>query len=369
MKSIEAESPRQLLRQEVEPGMPVVAVSDVEQLRQLGLTAKLQFGIAAGPDSVICRCCVADDIDNPVFSVKEMDMESFLDGDLRLYSCAGVVAAEGDALARARSRVGEQVSAMLSFPGDDFVAECLLGKKVEELVRQEPKAGQHWCSPFKITIQEVDRYKVLETFLSYVEKYRDREDVDFLVGLVRSNLLKLKDVGLPQTHHGIAIEGDRTIHFSGCRLPETAEQKIKVDHINDFMRWRTDVLEGGPVKYNNETSEQRLLSRNRAVWVFCHSNNWPGYDLIRNNCEDFSRFCRVGKKESRQVVGRAVQIISEVLVKIPMGKKWTLILKPVFALLGGASEAYGDPDYIHYTIAALDEKKSLQKTRLYGNLL
>lgn len=369
LKSIAESEPQPLQLQELVPGMPVVAVGDMERLRRVGLSVELRFGIATGQGSVICRRCVGGDIDKPTFCVQELSMEAFVRGAGGLYSCADIAPAQGDVLARARSRVGEHSETLMSYPGDDFVAECLLGISAEKLVQQEMNAGQHWCTPFYITTELL--LDQLSQFVASFESEKDdgKDDAGLGTKVIDAISKALPDFvtkieWLDQTHHGIALEGLQVIHFSSCRLPKDVPL-IKTDSIHDFMYWRTGKLDGGAVRYAKETSAQRLLSRNRAVWVFCHADEWKEYSIIRNNCEDFSRYCRVGKKESRQVWLRALQLFLQLGGNLKMLSPY---LRLAAKALSAVADKAGKPEFIPYDLILLDYKSTHQKESIYEKI-
>ena len=359
LKAIAEKAPQAI--SEATPGTPVVAASNMKELSETGLPAILRFGIVSAPGRIICRRCVSGDIDSASFCVEELASEDFLADGCRLYPCEGAPSATGDPLARAQARLGEQTKALLSYTGDDFVAECLTGETTEELLRRSPNAGQHWCTPFRITPKEVftliNHYSPMsideKKFISTLEKY-----VPNFSGMSL----------LDQTHHGIAIEAEQVIHFSSCRLSEDVA-RIKTDSIENFMLWRTGTREGGPVVYKEETPAQRLTSRNRAIWVFCHASEWGEYQLLTNNCESFSRYCRVGKKESRQVVGRFVEItamLSRLLLKLPIKGSLKLPIAMIASAMEHFGAPYGTPTITTKELADLDSRTTLQTKPIFS---
>ena len=359
LKAIAEKAPRPI--SEPAPGTPVAAVSNIEKLSQTGLPETLRFGIISAPGRIICRRCVSGDIDSPTFCVEEVTSEEFLANGCLLYPCEGAPSATGDPLARAHARIGERTEALLSYMGDDFVAECLTGEPAEELLRRDPYAGQHWCTPFKITPKEV------LTLINYYSPISiDEKWLTSAIGQYTPDFPEMKL--LDQTHHGITIEAEQVIHFSSCRLPVDVAQ-IKTDSIENFMLWRTGIREGGPVTYREETPEQRLACRNRAVWVFCHASEWGEYSLITNNCENFSRYCRVGRKESRQVVGRSIEIaakVSRLLLALPIKGPIKIAILALANVMERFGAPYGTPTYTDIKLAELDNCTTLQKTSIYG---
>lgn len=355
---IREEEPEPLSADALRAGMPVVAVADMAQLHRLGLPGALHFGVATGEGSVICRRCVKEDMDSPRFEVKEMPIRDFLMPDAELYPCVGAPAGDINALRRARWFLDtdrdnkERRNKLHSYPGDDFVAECLQEDiDCVKLLEDDPYAGQHWCTSFKIEAKEVIR--------ALVEWVKAEE--------LRNLLSKPIDSILPDElrdtfHHGITIESGQVIHFSTCRLPKGERPQIKTDCREDFLSWGKDIGDGGPVKYKKETPEKRLVARHRAVWIFCHAQEWGEYGLFSNNCEHFSRFCRVGKKQSRQVATKALEVLAWLMENIT----GPVIEFPAF-IIRKHVHGCGKPDYRPHSM--LDNKTTLQEETIYGDPL
>ena len=341
LENIREEEPDPLSLDSLKAGMPVVAVAGMAQLHRLGLPSALHFGVATGEGSVICRRCVKEDRDSPRFEVKEIPIRDFLMPDAELYPCVGAPAGDINALRRARWFLDtdrdnkERRNKLHSYPGDDFVAECLQGDiDWMKLLEDDPYAGQHWCTPFKI--------EELRNLLS--------KPIDFIS----------PDKLLDTFHHGISIESGQVIHFSTCRLPKGERAQIKTDSREDFLSWGKDIGDGGPVKYEKETPEQRLVARHRAVWIFCHAQEWGEYDLGTNNCEHFSRYCRVGKKQSRQVKTKALEAIAGIAENSS-----SPMIKGLACLIRNYAHEWGKPDYRRHSM--LDDRTTLQKETIYGD--
>lgn len=383
---------RPLSTEDVTPGQPVVAARSMEQLCTQGLPDVLRFGIATGAGTVICqRPTEGSNLENPAFCVEELPLSKFLSDGAELYACGkpGIGGASG--LERAHSRVGELSNTLRSYPGDDFVQESLSGETMAAFVERDSRVGHEWVSPFIIHIKEVVEnlsqvtdllgFSKFADFLNSGDEDADKEQTGMLQTIANMpgirNLSMQEIIGkttevltnevksielLDQQHHGIAIENRQMIHFSSCRLPRDIAQ-IKTDSVEAFMKWRAESCEGGQVKENEVSVETRLNTRNRAVWVFCTSETWGKYNIFTNNCEDFTRFCREGRKGSRQVRNKALACIVFAMRHAPKMGLWSL-LRPVGALLGGfTSPLMTQKQFTPWQMLELDEIKKLpQKT-------
>lgn len=306
------------------PGSIAVAVQDMPRLRETGLPSTLRFGIVISEHKVVCRCCEEESIERPRFVVKELSDEEFAADGMSIYECkiSGKRSPQLVVMA-ARMNVGIQAHRICSYPGDDFVAECLTGLSSEELVAADSKIGQHWWTPLRMTLREGLMWLGVKVPAGWLPTAADVQVFD-------------------QTHHGIAIEGDSVIHFSTRRVPDGAN-RIKTDSLREFRSIGDDDLSGSAVKYKEETPEQRLNSRNRAVWVFCHADSWGAYNLMDNNCEHFSRYCRVGKKESRQVIAAVMEALGELISILPRSIPFRPLIIALSLLMKSGAKVLGRP--------------------------
>lgn len=286
-------------------GLPIVAVKDVATLKETGLPSEMRFGIAAPNDKVICQVCIKENMSSPKFCVEVMDRELFCP---RMWSLCIPEHAESffdlpGAYKRARKAVGDVYSVLRSYPGDDFVAECLMGLPATTIMRMIPYAGQHWWTPLQYNIEEIT--DLTERALNIKLPKVLPKEVDMTV---------LKSC----THHGIAIEDKWVIHFASCRIDSN---QIKLDTLDTFCNITPYAEKGGPCHYKNDTEFTRTIHRNRAVWILFHAKEWGKYNFITNNCEHMSRMCKVGRRESAQVkkgVGGAISFLAGCFV--PEGK-------------------------------------------------
>lgn len=323
-KQIRQEAPREVRPGEPAPGSIVVAVEKMEQLRETGLPCAMRFGIVETAQIIIWQRCESEKLEEPNFKVQRMSVAEFASG-MPIYECAIEGGRLRDkVLMRAQIFVGRRTRELCSYPGDDFAAECVSGLTSEEMAEERGGLGQHWWTPLKMGL---------------------KESLTWLGWDGAAN--KLPEAGnlqvFNQTHHGIAIEAEQVIHFSTCRVPDGSNQ-IKTDSLRDFRAIGDDCeAAGSPVLYKEETPEQRLSCRNRAVWVLFHAAEWGGYHLFTNNCEHFSRYCRVGKKESRQVVAAVVQALTALLAMLPRSVPYSPLIGALVVAVNRLAKITGKP--------------------------
>lgn len=325
LNHISKAEPQPVELKDLAPGSVVVAVENMQQLRETGLPCVIRFGIVESDKTIICRCCESENIEAPKFIVRKLSAEKFAGDGMPLYTCPIETAQTPDMVQyTARVNVGIESYRLCSYPGDDFVAECLSGLEAEDIAGKLPEAGQHWWTPLKMTLREGLNWLGWKTPAGWLPDAADVQVFD-------------------QTHHGIAIESGQVIHFSTRRVPD-GKNSIKADSLKEFRDIGDDADNaGGPVKYKVETAEQRLISRNRAVWVFCHAADWGAYDLATNNCEHFSRYCRVGRKESRQVIGATMEALAALMTLIPKEAPYYALIMALRLLIQYLGRILGTP--------------------------
>lgn len=329
------ENPAQL-----EPGTAVVSVSNPEQLKTTGLPCELRFGIVASCYGVMCQTCIQEDIEAPVFRINQLSFAEFAKEGAVIYILACDSGRDPSrVLVDAMARYMSTIRSLRSYPGDDFVAECMTGLTSRELLERDCAAGQHWVTPLEMT-----GYECLKWLGVPVEKFAGIE--------------YLHKPLLNQTHHGIAIEGGQVIHFSTRRVPD-GKNCIKSDTQKEFCNITANRNEGGPVKYASESSANLYSSRNRAVWVFCHAENWGVYNLATNNCEHFSRYCRAGRKESRQVIAAVVEALGELISILPCKGRAALLIPLIGTPLKALSKMIGTPTRAHVPDSSFVDEESL----------
>ena len=95
---------------------------------------------------------------------------------------------------------------------------------------------------------------------------------------------------LGYTHHGIYVGHCRVIHYSGAPKRKR-HASVREDTLSDFAAgktiWVLDYARCDPPDTVITRARSRLGERN--------------YDLLHENCEHFSTWCKVGNGHSRQV--------------------------------------------------------------------
>ena len=268
-------------------GTPIVAVENIRNLQRFGLSTAIRFGIASHDARAICQECQCNDMHDPRFVITTYPISKYCPLGWSLYTIEykGDKAYNPKAVhKRAELSIGNIFLELRSYPGDDFVHECLFSHSITERCETDSTIGQHWWTPLYYTANEL------------LELAEDATGIKMLKPLPDSINPEL----LHFIHHGIAIESNWVIHFATCRVPEK-KNRVKLDTLATFCDITPQTEPGSPLPYKMDTPESRALARNRAVWIYCHEREWGRYHLIRNNCEHLSRMCKVGRKESRQV--------------------------------------------------------------------
>lgn len=273
-------------------GLPLVAVENLETLRDNGLPTGMRFGIATTNRQIIRQECQCTNMEQPEFEVIREELKDFCPDGWKLV----VPEANGQGLdlpqihSRAVREIGTCYQVLRSYPGDDFVSECVTGTPASSLCRTYEAIGQHWRTPLYYNVEE------LQTELS--NTLRDKFGISLSLRQPPANM---NVEVLHFQHHGILIEDNWVIHFARCRVPDNSNQ-IKLDTLDTFCNITPYAEPGGPCDYKEDTEFKRLLHRNRAVWILFHAKEWGSYNLFTNNCEHMSRACKVGRKQSAQVM-------------------------------------------------------------------
>lgn len=294
---------------ELLPGTAVVGVDNIHELTKFGIVSKLQFGIVTDNNSVIYQLCLnttkskkitSDTIAKSRFPLIEESIGVFRKKYKEIYSYyLPDSSPAAEVLQRAKKQFesfkgGETAKELRSYPGDDFVDECLTGLTMNELMQKDKEAkyaGQHWSVPLKIDARLI---------ASHLEA---RPEIQQLL-----QKEELNPTVYEATHHGIALEAGQMLHFTTCRTPDK-KNFLKMDPQEEFHAISYNEKYGEMVVYPSESISERILSRNRAIWCMFHADRWGKYDILTNNCEHFSRFCREGKKNSPQVTIVAIKAI------------------------------------------------------------
>lgn len=312
-------------------GSPIVALSSPESLLTGELGKEILFSIVADtPGKIISQLVTSDTEEGVVFEIKETD----IDARLRYFTYDVEPTNKQKALERAKSRLGNKVSGRLrSYPGDDFVEECLTGLDIVDILAQQPEEiGQHWWTPLEVTPKEVldDLQEAIQRELettptggSFIEKVRRKivnEKLQNVMDKIREVTPDvLMNITLPQLeHHAILIEGGQTVLFTGGTIRHMTKKS--------FCNIAPNTPIGGPAKgtpQGKNEIESRLLARNRAIRQLCQEGATPGewgdFNLLLNNSEHFCRYCRNGKAYCTQLTDKTISALKAILGMILPG--------------------------------------------------
>ena len=304
-------------KQKLQAGEIVVSVYDLDKLKQTGLPTGLRFGIAAEEESVICQCCEKEDLTEPQFVVKLLSLKCFCSDGWRVYILRRMNQTEASLpviYRRAKNELGTAYHNLRSYPGDDFVRECYASQNVVDNCLNDTRIGQHWWTPLYYNVKE------LQTELARAV----HESIGAKISLPKPPE-NLNVACLHFRHHGIMIEDGWVIHFARCRVPNQTNQ-VKLDSLETFCNITPYAEPGEACEYKNDVEYKRVIHRNRAVWLLFHSEEWGKYNLFTNNCEHFSRFCKVGRRESAQVRNGVAQAAITALTFLTPGGFTTKIV-------------------------------------------
>lgn len=303
-------------------GTLCVAVEHATHLKNTGLPCRIKFGILTTNGQIILQECTKEDnIYSAHFKINKVSKEDFCPSLWSLYVLENATELYNlkQAHSKAKLELGTLHQCLRSYPGDDFTAECLFGiDYIQEHIRTGC-TGQHWWTPLHYKTDEI-KQEIASAFqnCAHIELPTLKTPRAMNVELLRFK------------HHGIAIEDNWVIHFARCRVPDYSNQ-IKLDTLQTFCDITPNTEPGAACEYKNETEQKRLQHRNRAVWHLFHAEQIGSYNFLWNNCEHFSRLCKVGKKQSAQVKNGIVDTALAVLpYLIPVGG----ILAKIIASLG-----------------------------------
>lgn len=141
--------------------------------------------------------------------------------------------------------------------------------------------------------------------LSQVFELKDLKPADHI--LVRGKIenlhpsLALKSLyfitGEYYFHHGIYIGNNEVTDFGG-ETKETAEPRRV-----DILTFMANSCDGKLYRVNeaDEKTESRVGEiLKRASDMLSNPSQWPGYDLLWNNCESFANYLKTGKSYTEQ---------------------------------------------------------------------
>jgi hypothetical protein len=92
------------------------------------------------------------------------------------------------------------------------------------------------------------------------------------------------------THHGIYLGNERVVHYAGrIKYPQGLIEEISLAEFSEGRALRAQRWHAG--RFNGD----EIVRRARSRLGECR------YDLLRNNCEHFCNWCRLGESRSFQV--------------------------------------------------------------------
>jgi hypothetical protein len=91
-------------------------------------------------------------------------------------------------------------------------------------------------------------------------------------------------------HHGIYLGDGRVIHYAGrIKYPQGLIEEISLAEFSEGRALRAKIRQSG------------CFNGNEVVRRACSRLGERRYDLLRNNCEHFCNWCRLGENRSFQV--------------------------------------------------------------------
>jgi cell wall-associated NlpC family hydrolase len=109
------------------------------------------------------------------------------------------------------------------------------------------------------------------------------------------------------THHGIYLGDGRVVHYAGrIKYPQGLIEEISLAEFSEGRALRAKILRTG--RFNGSEIVRRARSRLGE----------RRYDLLRNNCEHFCNWCRLGENRSFQVecLTAPVRLVRSALLRL-----------------------------------------------------
>jgi hypothetical protein len=109
------------------------------------------------------------------------------------------------------------------------------------------------------------------------------------------------------THHGIYLGDGRVAHYAGrIKYPQGLIEEISLAEFSEGRALRAKILQTGRFKGNEIVRRARSRLGERR------------YHLLRNNCEHFCNWCRLGENRSLQVesLTAPVRLVRSALLRL-----------------------------------------------------
>jgi hypothetical protein len=98
------------------------------------------------------------------------------------------------------------------------------------------------------------------------------------------------------THHGIYLGDGRVVHYAGrIKYPQGLVEEISLEEFSEGRALRAQKRQTGRFNGNEIFNANEIVRRARSRL------GERRYDLLRNNCEHFCNWCRLGENRSLQV--------------------------------------------------------------------
>lgn len=373
------------------PGTCLVVIDSEQGFLEGGISESFYFCVWGGNGRVIVQKPQSEDWNSPLFRVEYGDVLS--EARYVVYESPYGEADAAATLARAEARLNEMSEEMRSFPGDDFVDECMTGKTMLQLMEVvHPRVGQHWWTPLHICANHVvlhfkaDLERQLKESLATEEKKQVAPESKSLFhrlpgigGIIKTTqevikttkeaIVSTKDdlyrKALRQTYDIVSqipelpdfvsshMVEDHAIMLEGNQVVQYKDERVKVASFADFCHTSPATAFGGQASGPAQAAvESRLVTRNRAVMAHFLDCRKPGYrgafNLLNNNSEHFCRDCRSNKPESLQVRAAVINAAISVFASIAD-------FVPVVNLIPSLFWDYCKPDIVSGEYAKLDE--------------
>ena len=120
-------------------------------------------------------------------------------------------------------------------------------------------------------------------------------------------------------HHGVYFGDYKVAHFSGQDKTRAKPREC------DIFRFSNSAVDGKLYKVEYEDPTQLLPveeTLEKAKVALAKPTEWPGYQIVSNNCESFATWLMTGKERSAQAMGafgRVIKIVSAAGVVLSAG--------------------------------------------------